>query len=366
MQETHSTSGIEKSWGYDWHGEIFWSHGNSKSRGVAICISGKTGYKIDNTLCDSNGRYIALNASVNDIDLTLVSMYGPNKDDPDFYDKFFENLNSFAKGEIIICGDLNLIFDNTMDKKGGPPHANVRCRETGMDNMTQLVLKDVFRNKNPKFKKFTRIQHRPFTATRIDHILIADVLLNNTTACDILPGILSDHSLVWVEISIAATPRGKGYWKFNNNLLANIDFVKQLKQCIVDYQEINDNGEVNPHVVWETLKCVIRGESIKFSASLKKKKNLKQSDLEIKIEQIKKKLLNAATEKEREVLFRELAEQKEELDQIVADRTAGAMVRSRALWAEAGEKNTRYFLRLENRHAGKKQFLGWLTIKIKR
>ena len=87
--------------------------------------------------------------------------------------------------------------------------------------------------------------------------------------------------------------------------------------------------------------------------------------MEIKIEQTKKKLLNVATEKEREVLFRELAEQKEELDQLVADRTAGAMVRSRALWTEAGEKNTRYFLRLENQHVVKKLFLTWLTIKIK-
>ena len=215
-------------------------------------------------------------------------------------------------------------------------------------------------------EKFTRIQHRSFTATRIDHIIIADVLLNNTTACDILPGILSNHSLVWVEISIAATPRGKGYWKLNNNLLANINFVKQLKQCIVDYQQINDNGEVNPHVVWETLKCVIRGESIKFSASLKKKKNLKQSDLEIKIEQIKKKLLNAATEKEREVVFRELAEQKEEFDQIVADKRAGAMVRSRGLWAEAGEKKYQIFSAVRKSTCGeKKQFLAWLTIKIK-
>ena len=63
-------------------------------------------------------------------------MYGPNKDDPDLCDKFFENLNSFAKGEIIIRGDLNLIFDNAMDKKGRHPHANVRCRETVMGNMT--------------------------------------------------------------------------------------------------------------------------------------------------------------------------------------------------------------------------------------
>ena len=85
-----------------------------------------------------------------------------------------------------------------------------------MDNMTQLALKDVFQIKNPKLEKFTRIQHRSFTASRINHILIVDVLLNNTTACDILPGILSDHSLVWVETSIVATPRKKGYWKFNN------------------------------------------------------------------------------------------------------------------------------------------------------
>ena len=93
---------------------------------------------------------------------------------------------------------------------------------------------------------------------------------------------------MWVEISIAATPREEGYWEFNNNLLANIGFVKQLEQRFIDYEEINDNGEVNLHEVWETLKCVIRGESIKFSASFKKLINLKQSNLEIKIEKPKK------------------------------------------------------------------------------
>ena len=133
---------------------------------MAICILGKTGYKIGNTLCDTNGRYIAINASVNDIDLTLASMYGANKNNPDFYDKFFENLNSFAKGEIIICGDLNLIVDNTMDKKRGPPHASVRCRETVMDNMTQLALKDVFQIKIQNWKNLREIN--------IGHLLLLE------------------------------------------------------------------------------------------------------------------------------------------------------------------------------------------------
>ena len=122
-----------------------------------------------------------------------------------------------------------------------------------MDNMAQQALKDSFRINNPKLEKFKRIQHRPRTATRIDYTLIVDVMLNNITACDILPGILSDRSMLWDEISIAATLRGKGYSKFNNNPLANIDFVKQLKQCIVDYDKINDISEINLHVVWENF-----------------------------------------------------------------------------------------------------------------
>ena len=101
-------------------------------------------------------------------------LHWPYKDDPDFYDEFFDSLNGFAEGEIIICGDLKLIFNNTIDKKGRPLHVNVRCKEKVLENMIQLALKDVFRIKKPKLEKFTRIQHRSFTVTRIEYILIAD------------------------------------------------------------------------------------------------------------------------------------------------------------------------------------------------
>ena len=62
------------------------------------------------------------------------------------------------------------------------------------------------------------------------------------------------------------------------------------------------------------------------------KKNLEQSDLAIKIEQTKKKLLNVA-----KILFKEFVKQKQKLVQMVVDRTSGAMIQSRALWAGASE-----------------------------
>ena len=43
-----------------------------------------------------------------------------------------------------------------------------------------------------------------------------------------------------------------------------------------------------------------------------------------------------------------------ELENLVQNQTKGAIVRSRARWAENGEKNTKYFLNLEKRNYDKK------------
>ena len=42
------------------------------------------------------------------------------------------------------------------------------------------------------------------------------------------------------------------------------------------------------------------------------------------------------------------------LDVFFDMRTEGAIVRTRARWTELGEKNTKYFLTLESKHARKK------------
>ena len=48
--------------------------------------------------------------------------------------------------------------------------------------------------------------------------------------------------------------------------------VQQVKAEIQDFLRINDNGEVNPNILWDTLKAVVRGKLISLSAAMKKAK----------------------------------------------------------------------------------------------
>ena len=46
--------------------------------------------------------------------------------------------------------------------------------------------------------------------------------------------------------------------------------------------------------------------------------------------------------------------QENELENIILYKTKGAIIRSKARWYNEGEKNSKYFLNLENRHCKRK------------
>ena len=49
-------------------------------------------------------------------------------------------------------------------------------------------------------------------------------------------------------------------WRFNNMLLNNQWINKQIKIEIKEYQEINDNNNTKPQLLWDTAKAVLRGK----------------------------------------------------------------------------------------------------------
>ena len=59
LQETHSNKQIERRWRTEWGGPVYYSHGTSPARGVAILIKRKTNIKVQAVRRDKEGRYMS-------------------------------------------------------------------------------------------------------------------------------------------------------------------------------------------------------------------------------------------------------------------------------------------------------------------
>ena len=58
--------------------KIFHANGNQKKAGVAILILDKIGFKIKNVTRDKEGHYIMIKGSIQEEDITIVSIYVRN------------------------------------------------------------------------------------------------------------------------------------------------------------------------------------------------------------------------------------------------------------------------------------------------
>ena len=52
---------------------------------------------------------IALNISIDSKSYTLINVYAPNDDSPDFFDSISDIINEFDNSRVLIVGDYNLV-----------------------------------------------------------------------------------------------------------------------------------------------------------------------------------------------------------------------------------------------------------------
>ena len=142
----------------------------------------------------------------------------------------------------------------------------------------------------------------------------------------------------------------------NSDILLDDKYVALIKQTINDFRLNNPEGRVSPHILWDSLKCVIRGETIKYFTLKKKILNEKRLSLESKLTMMESRLVNC-TEKDRNNILCTVNNTQNELNNLIAQKAKGAAVRSRARWMEYGEKNNKYFLGLEKRSRERKTLI---------
>ena len=141
-----------------------------------------------------------------------------------------------------------------------------------------------------------------------------------------------------------SSPRGRGYWKFNNNLLLDDEYFFKTKIAIANYRLNNTATETNPRTRWEALKCFLRGRTINYFCRKKKMLSMRQEALEnlIKYEET-----NLLTTNDTQTSIDKISFYQNEVENLVQNRTKGSIVRSGVRWVENGEKNREYFLNLE-------------------
>lgn len=260
-QETHSTKACQKVWKSEWGGPIYFSHGTSNARGVAILFSRNLNFQLINTKPDLEGRALEIRIQVEETELTLVNVYAPNDDNPNFFQAVFKSLTQIDPKEIILGGDMNLVLDLELDKDGGRCVTHCNAQRVLKAYMQELNLIDAWRLRHPEDKVFTWRGKRgnEDIRVRLDYFLVSESLLQHISEIEIKPRFNTDHSFPFMDINLVKVKRGKGVWKFNTSLLQHKSFLDQVNSLIEE--EINTEYESARHR-WEVIKIRSRSAAI--------------------------------------------------------------------------------------------------------
>ena len=160
LQDTHFTNKeinyIRSQWGF----ECFFSNFSSQARGVAILFNNTFEYKIHAQKSDTFGNKIILDLSIWDKKVTLINIYGPNRDCPEFYNELKTDIES-RDNVCIIAGDWNLVLDPQIDCYDYINVNNPRSRDVVLEMMIDLKLVDCWRDQNLEKRHYTWFKNIP-------------------------------------------------------------------------------------------------------------------------------------------------------------------------------------------------------------
>lgn len=368
LQDTHFNAKLENYIRAEWGYECYFASYSSNSRGVAILFNNNFEFEVRKVYKDSGGNYILLILKMLGKEFLICNIYGPNKDDPDFYVNLNEKIKQFAPDNIIMGGDWNLVLDFDLDYYNYKHNNNAKAQEKVEQIMIDLDLTDIWRDLNPELKRFTWRRNNPIQQSRLDFFLISDVLSAEVLDVDIHPGYRTDHSLI--SISLGQTQQEKRFslWKFNASLLKDKNYIDEVNEVIrvvkSEYAAFPYNREsieaianldlqliISDQLFLDTLLMKIRDKTISYATMKKRKSAEFEKSLELIILRLERKSTLDDSEKE------EIQKARADLITLREKKMEGVLLRSRARWIVDGEKVTKYFCALEKRNYVNKQIL---------
>lgn len=116
LQETHLRNDPHARLRCRWIQQICHSNSMIKARGTAILIRRGVPCKHLSTVVDRDGRYVILVGEIHSTPITLLNIYGPNNDDPEFFRKVLNSIPDISSTNLVIGGDFNFVLDTYLDR----------------------------------------------------------------------------------------------------------------------------------------------------------------------------------------------------------------------------------------------------------
>ena len=339
LQETHSVPEVESMWENEWGGKALYAHGTNKSRGIALFVTKEMRNKMSNIVRDVEGRYILVDIYDQNQYITLVAIYAPNEDCPNFFETLARYLRKRSEHKLII-GDFNLTLNVELDRLNTNCNNN-KSLEQVENLMDEFQLRDVWRIMYGDKREYSWIKRNsnPKKASRIDFALVSAGLDQKVEQIMYLSSVCTDHRGLYMFIELTNFERGRGYWKFNTTMLQKQDFLYVMNEELEKTLELTIRCTAIER--WELLKKRIKKCSLKYARSQADENRIIISQLTEKVNDYESRLPLIEEEN------RLLEDTKSELEEKTFERIQGVMFRSKAKWYEEGEKSSQYFFLLE-------------------
>ena len=244
--DTRICKSIENVVREEWGGTCVFNSFSSQARGVAMFFKKDSTAKIVYKYTDTDGNILAVLLDYDEKRILLEGLYGPNTDSPQFYsEKAFKKILEWQPDYTIFAGDFNMVLNPQIDLKNYLHINNPLARQELIDQMQIFNLVDIWRDLHPDEKKFTWRKFNQNKQSRLDFFLVSSSLLPYVKKAEIIPGFLSDHSSITLEIDFSQFTRGKGFWKFNSSLLKDQEYVEKvknvIKRVVAQYAVVNED-----------------------------------------------------------------------------------------------------------------------------
>ena len=152
-----------------WDGEIVLNGYKTNARGTAVMFSSNFEYRITKINKLNNGDILEIDFVTNDLNIKLIVIYAPNKDNPIFFETISDLIKISEQDYNIICGDFNIALNQELDTYNYKNINNPKAQKVLRSILTDHEMVDLYRHLNPKKKDI--LGEKPTLLNKLDWII---------------------------------------------------------------------------------------------------------------------------------------------------------------------------------------------------